>query len=80
MLGEPLTLPLEETCTVGRREVLQDRRCHRGTVATERRAGQGDPVLRSTGAYSSGPLIRAMVERVGLVPTIDGLVGWDATR
>ena len=28
----------------------------------------------------AGPLIRAMAERIGLVPTIDAEVGWDSTR
>jgi hypothetical protein len=37
-------------------------------------------VVRPGMVVGAGPVIRAMTERIGLVPTIDRLVGWDPTR
>ena len=37
-------------------------------------------VVRPGMVVGAGPLIRAMAERVGLVPTIDAMVGWDPAR
>ena len=37
-------------------------------------------IVRPGMVVGAGPLIRAMAERIGLVPTIDGLVGWDPAR
>ena len=37
-------------------------------------------IVRPGMVVGAGPLIRAMAERIGLVPTIDALVGWDPSR
>ena len=37
-------------------------------------------IVRPGMVVGAGPLIRAMAERIGLVPTIDGLVDWDPLR
>ena len=52
----------------------------RSAVPSWRNAVPLADIVRPGMGVGAGPLIQAMAERVGLVSTIDALVGWDATH